>query len=147
MKLRLHRNKLLSAKICQDGLDFFESFAQGADEVELEWTTDLELNLQIQAPEFAGWLRAQRLIPIPQLSNLNLANITLVDADLRRADFEGANLDGANLDGADLSRACLIDASLVGASLVDTELEGALFNGVPPDGWAVVGGVLTKVVA
>lgn len=143
----LSREQLVSANVCQEGLDFFDSYTQGAGAIDQDWDETSELNMQQLAPQFLLWLRQHGCLPTPNFSGMNLSGIDLKNSDFRSADLSGADLSNSDLSGANLRYANLIGANLTGANLDGTKLGHAARIEDPPDGWYLdVDGFLRRIV-
>ena len=88
MKLRLHRDQLVSSGLCSDSISFFNQFAQEDGWVEFDWTSAEELAMQVLAPDYLAWLRYKRLIPFTDLSGCDLTGLPAT-ADLRGLYYDG----------------------------------------------------------
>jgi hypothetical protein len=72
-----------------------------------------------------AWRRANKQLPVTDLSRADLSAAKLSAADLSAANLTGANLIGADLSDADLSGAFLRGADLSLADLTGADLAGA----------------------
>ena len=116
IKIRLHRNELIRAGACSEGMKLFDSL-QKRGVFRSQWTSLHMIWFSLTYPDFSSWMIEKGLLP-------------------------RVNLSDANLSGANLSYANLSDANLSGAILSYANLRGAIVS--LPEGWELINGIVRR---